>query len=448
MIQANQNKVVYDYLPNGSQTFSFPYKFFAPEEISCFILNGTNEEQLQRNTDFAVEEKGDYSNGANISIAKSDLPQCKLCIIRTLAIEQLTNFPEEGKFPAEILEATFDRFTMICQQLQEQSDRSIKWSGAYNGDALPPEELLIGAVGAARNCLEILESLRALAGNVNTRFNEMKRLIEEELAKLLADAQNKIEQSAADFAATVAVLSRNLTITLPLPGYSLIGNDGAPDLTALQEWQWNEELAGLPRLDGEKAGYIYGMRIEGEDYYYSNNYVQQYHQILLDKIPKNLGGHRLIINFAGPYSGDIFSSGDGTETRTEDHLIAGADSLRISGFFNGSVLISGELLSPGASGALRIENCHASVEVGGTFRSTGAALCNVCCIDTPAVHFSSCTFADTQITGGAIQLINSNATTVDYDEYENDNSSYDENTFACSNKYMIGDIRDDYFEKK
>lgn len=125
MIESTENKLT--YVVGESAVFAFPFRFFAPGDIQCFLKNGDSpEETLVRDADFSVEAKTDYATGADITLLRSPLPSgAKFTIMRVLDLTQPLALPEFGKLPSAGMEAVLDKIIMICQQLRETLSRAL-----------------------------------------------------------------------------------------------------------------------------------------------------------------------------------------------------------------------------------------------------------------------------------------------------------------------------------
>lgn len=73
-----------------------------------------------------------------------------IVIRRKLALTQETDLINQGSFPAETMEVSLDRFAMICQQMQEQLDRTAQ-SDVSGSSADSEIGALLSAVSDARD---------------------------------------------------------------------------------------------------------------------------------------------------------------------------------------------------------------------------------------------------------------------------------------------------------
>lgn len=121
------NKII--YAGNGStDTFAYNYKILAQSDLvvtEVLIATGA-ETVLELTTDYTVTGVGE-DGGGNVVLVAGNLPSTKkLSIRRSTPIKQSTDYISNDPFPAETHEAALDKLTFICQDLQEQIDRSVK----------------------------------------------------------------------------------------------------------------------------------------------------------------------------------------------------------------------------------------------------------------------------------------------------------------------------------
>lgn len=125
-LATNTNKAG-PYLTNGL-TVQFPFNFliFKTSELVVYKENITTGENttLTLDTDYIVSSINDPSGGyVQISPA---LPEgYKIVILREVEFVQEMNLSNQGGFFPEVVEAAFDKLTMMCQQLKELLSRAI-----------------------------------------------------------------------------------------------------------------------------------------------------------------------------------------------------------------------------------------------------------------------------------------------------------------------------------
>jgi len=124
-VSSTTNKQSYN--GNGSQSvFAYTFKIFADTDINVYV--GTTLKSL--NTHYTLSGVGDTSGG-NVTFTVGNIPAAgtgNVTILRSLALTQGVDLINYGKFDAEVIEAQYDKLTMMVQQLQEQADRTIRFS--------------------------------------------------------------------------------------------------------------------------------------------------------------------------------------------------------------------------------------------------------------------------------------------------------------------------------
>jgi hypothetical protein len=160
MIESTKNKVVFKIDEN--LTFPFPYRFYRKEDLQVFV----DGKKLLYGTDFTVEDKPDYENGANVCLLLSDAKGKNLAILRVLPAVQSTSLPERGKLPSDALENQLDKIVMVQQQLQEEVDRCAKVPATSDMD---PVEYLEDLVEVTQNSKDVaLNAAVAAASSAQT----------------------------------------------------------------------------------------------------------------------------------------------------------------------------------------------------------------------------------------------------------------------------------------
>ena len=124
MVETTSNKILYQV--GESRVFPFPIRFIAPSDVHCFVnVNGVERELVA--SEFSVERKDDYSDGANVTLNIDPLPTgATLAIVRQCDPVQFVSFPINGKFPSKSNENALDKLTMLVQDLVEKVSRCIK----------------------------------------------------------------------------------------------------------------------------------------------------------------------------------------------------------------------------------------------------------------------------------------------------------------------------------
>jgi hypothetical protein len=115
------------YNGNGSQSvFAYTFKIFVDADIKVYV--GTTLKTL--NTHYTLSGVGDTSGG-NVTFTSGNFPASgtgNVTLLRSLALTQGVDLVNYGRFDAEVVESQYDKIVMMVQQLQEQADRTIRFS--------------------------------------------------------------------------------------------------------------------------------------------------------------------------------------------------------------------------------------------------------------------------------------------------------------------------------
>ena len=115
------------YNGNGTQTvFAYTFKIFADSDVKVYV--GTSLKTLS--THYTLSGVGS-AGGGNVTFTTGNIPAAgtgNVTILRSLALTQGVDLVNYGRFDAEVIEAQYDKITMMVQQLQEQADRTIRFS--------------------------------------------------------------------------------------------------------------------------------------------------------------------------------------------------------------------------------------------------------------------------------------------------------------------------------
>jgi hypothetical protein len=127
------------FLGSGSAgPFTFNMKFFANTEISVVHVDESDiETVLVEGTDYTLTGAGAAVGGA-VTLTDALASGEGLTVVRTLPLTQTTSIRNQGAFYPEIHEDTFDRLTMMVQQIDDDAGRSIKMPLSASGDFTVP----------------------------------------------------------------------------------------------------------------------------------------------------------------------------------------------------------------------------------------------------------------------------------------------------------------------
>jgi polygalacturonase len=104
-----------------------PFYFLANSQLTVTLLaaDGTQTTKVL-NTDYTVTGAG-VATGGTVTMLSAPASSTTLTISRNVPLTQETDFLPNDRLPAESLEQTVDKLTMITQQLDETLDRTIKF---------------------------------------------------------------------------------------------------------------------------------------------------------------------------------------------------------------------------------------------------------------------------------------------------------------------------------
>lgn len=138
-LATESNRKSYD--GNDTTTdFSFPYKFLQDADLVVVLADSLGVETVQTlTTDYTVTGAGSESGGT-VTMLTAPATGETLVIYRDVALTQITDLIEGGKFPVNSVEQSLDLLTMMVQQLNEQLGRSLTFpiSSSLSDIELPP----------------------------------------------------------------------------------------------------------------------------------------------------------------------------------------------------------------------------------------------------------------------------------------------------------------------
>jgi len=115
------------YSGNGStQAFAVPFYFLANSQLLVVLRTASGVETTQvLGTDYTVTGAG-VLTGGTVTMTVAPAPSSSLVIVRNVPFTQETDLQPNDRLPAETLEQSIDKLTMITQQLDESDDRTLK----------------------------------------------------------------------------------------------------------------------------------------------------------------------------------------------------------------------------------------------------------------------------------------------------------------------------------
>ncbi len=115
------------YTPDGN-TVAFPitFPFFENSQVKVYYSpEGSEEANLVESTTYTITGAGSESGGT-LTFTTPPEAGITIAILRDMPITQTYEYTELDNFPAESHENALAKLTMICQELKEETDRSIK----------------------------------------------------------------------------------------------------------------------------------------------------------------------------------------------------------------------------------------------------------------------------------------------------------------------------------
>lgn len=162
------------YIGNGVQTqFPIPFPFFTPAaDVRAMLVTGSGdaraETPLVYNRDFTVSASPGV--GGSLTTVAPPAVGVTLLIYLAVAILQELDLHDQGRIPAERLERSLDKLTMICQQQHASLERAVQVPiGAGDPQDLVTSlyaarnEAVASAAGAAQSQGEAAGSAQAAA---------------------------------------------------------------------------------------------------------------------------------------------------------------------------------------------------------------------------------------------------------------------------------------------
>lgn len=157
-------------------------------------------------TDYSVALNADQTNspGGTVTLAAAPATGFKVTILRNVGLTQGTSLPNQGGWYPKVVEAAFDRLTMMVQQLRERVDRSLQ-VGVTDAN---PTVLTSLATAAALNS-EIAARVAASAALAATGGSTLVGAIASGSGAVARTAQDKHREflTAFDFMTTAQVAS-------------------------------------------------------------------------------------------------------------------------------------------------------------------------------------------------------------------------------------------------
>lgn len=189
------NKIA--YIGDTAQTlYPIPFEYISTEDIKVSIYTSGNEfvEDWMYSTQYVIEDKNiKILSGYEIDNTK------KLLILRKVDLVQDNKYREGGDFPAKSTETSFDKLTMITQQLQETLERCVKVEVL---DIQSPDELLQSVYDKLDSATTVAQEAIAAADEATIAAERATTAVEA-TQKQLIQTQEYVTESKQDITNTV-----------------------------------------------------------------------------------------------------------------------------------------------------------------------------------------------------------------------------------------------------
>jgi hypothetical protein len=126
------------YSGNGStQAFAVPFYFLANSQLLVVLRSSAGIETTQvLGTNYTVTGAG-VLTGGTVTMTVAPPSGTALVISRNVPLTQETDLQPNDRLPAETLEQSIDKLTMIAQQLDEVNDRTLKFPSTDSSSISP-----------------------------------------------------------------------------------------------------------------------------------------------------------------------------------------------------------------------------------------------------------------------------------------------------------------------
>ncbi|XPV77049.1 MAG: hypothetical protein ACNI27_03775 [Desulfovibrio sp.] len=141
---------------SGQTCFEYNFFIFKDDDLQVYV----NGEQKQNNTHYTVTGAGKEAFGEVVFVDGLNEGD-EVILLRVLPLTQESDYEENDSLPAQVLENDLNKCIMICQQLQEQIDRTLIYPVHAN-------------TGSIRDVYAFIEQLRGIANSAEQLSDDMK----------------------------------------------------------------------------------------------------------------------------------------------------------------------------------------------------------------------------------------------------------------------------------
>ena len=188
-------------LGNGVTTdFSFNFRVLEDEQIVVYELPEGGEQQVVDSNEYTVNLT---NSGGNVVFNTAPANGTVIVITRLTPQTQETPYKTSQGFPAAVVEGDFDKLTMMVQELQQDSDRSVKVD--VTSGVTP--DVLVNQVERIYESVDNIDTVADDISNVNTTAGSIANV--NTTAGSIANV-NTVAGIASDVA-TVAAISSDVS---------------------------------------------------------------------------------------------------------------------------------------------------------------------------------------------------------------------------------------------
>ena len=124
-VSSTTNKATYS--GNGTTTaFTVPFYFLEAADLQVILRSSAGVETVQTLTSQYTVTGAGVASGGTVTMLTAPASGTTLTVLRNVSPTQETDLLPNDRLPAESLETALDKLTMLVQQLDEESGRSIK----------------------------------------------------------------------------------------------------------------------------------------------------------------------------------------------------------------------------------------------------------------------------------------------------------------------------------
>jgi hypothetical protein len=112
---------------NSTTSFAFTFPIHSSAELQVILRAANGTETVQTlTTHYSIVDNG--ASGGQVNFVTAPGTGITVVLLRNTNLTQETDYISNDPFPAETHEAALDKLTLQQQELQEEVDRSIKFS--------------------------------------------------------------------------------------------------------------------------------------------------------------------------------------------------------------------------------------------------------------------------------------------------------------------------------